>query len=446
MKFGSEGASYSRGYPVPRVTGLTEDEIQKIAAAAVKLVGRNLYLLSTGNQPPSVSPKKFLKVEYTGWGLRCNEDSDSVLSPWMAVHQGLVALGSGLSAGRYYFEDAFPPTSDAHLELGSYDSASSDADVFDFVNSGSGSLELRCEGNKVWHAGNDGSGSGLDADTVDGKNPTATPAASALPLADPSGTLDSWVSSFIPYGISWSYQSATTLRMSPSGLDSKARIALYDGSAWKNFTVTGNVDVAISLSGAGGLDTGAEAANTLYYVWHIGKSDGTYNLLLSVSSSGPTMPSGYTYKRLANVVFRNNSASDLFPFDCVGGVYRYRAVDVGNYPRVGIEVLTAGLATSATAIDLSGYVPSHARFASCHATVVNASATTRSCVLEDDNSTEFQNLRSHSGTDYNTVVFSPVLVPIRANPATAVYYWWDPSAATDGLYFGVLGFDFPYDG
>lgn len=55
----------------------------------------------------------------------------------------------------------------------------------------------------VWHAGNDGAGSGLDADTVDGKNPTATPAAGAIPLADGSGKLDAWVTaaSGVPSGL-----------------------------------------------------------------------------------------------------------------------------------------------------------------------------------------------------------------------------------------------------
>jgi hypothetical protein len=48
---------------------------------------------------------------------------------------------------------------------------------------------------KVWTAGNDGPGSGLDADTVAGKTPTATPTANALPLANASGKLDAWVTS-----------------------------------------------------------------------------------------------------------------------------------------------------------------------------------------------------------------------------------------------------------
>jgi hypothetical protein len=46
---------------------------------------------------------------------------------------------------------------------------------------------------KLWHAGNDGTGSGLDAGSVIGKVPTVTPTASAIPIADALGKLDSWI-------------------------------------------------------------------------------------------------------------------------------------------------------------------------------------------------------------------------------------------------------------
>ena len=42
-------------------------------------------------------------------------------------------------------------------------------------------------GNAVWHTGNDGSGSGLDADTVDGLNPNATAQGSTIASRDSSG-------------------------------------------------------------------------------------------------------------------------------------------------------------------------------------------------------------------------------------------------------------------
>lgn len=84
------------------------------------------------------------------------------------------------------------------------------------VIAGSGSTWRR-----LFHTGNMGSGSGLDADTVDGKNPTATPAAGALPLADGSGTLDSWI---------------TSTKLVPSGLIAAFATAAAIPSGWSRYT------------------------------------------------------------------------------------------------------------------------------------------------------------------------------------------------------------------
>jgi hypothetical protein len=53
----------------------------------------------------------------------------------------------------------------------------------------------------------------------------------------------------------------------------------------------------IVASGANGLDTGAAANNTWYSVWVIAKADGSVASLLSLSSTAPTMPATYIYKR-----------------------------------------------------------------------------------------------------------------------------------------------------
>jgi len=49
---------------------------------------------------------------------------------------------------------------------------------------------------------------------------------------------------------------------------------------------------------SGGLDTGSAAANTWYYFFIIGKADlSTVDAIYSTSPTGPTMPSGYVWKR-----------------------------------------------------------------------------------------------------------------------------------------------------
>lgn len=87
-----------------------------------------------------------------------------------------------------------------------------------------------------------------------------------------------------------------------------------EASSGMQFVVhgVGTYTVDITASGANGLDTGAEAANTWYYLWVIFNRS-QVSLLLSVSSTAPTMPSGYTYKALIGAV-RNDAGSNFVAF------------------------------------------------------------------------------------------------------------------------------------
>lgn len=63
--------------------------------------------------------------------------------------------------------------------------------------------------------------------------------------------------------------------------------------------LTKQADVAWAVgTNAGGLDTGA-VGNSDYYIWLIARSDtGVVDYLFSLSSTAPTMPANYSYKRL----------------------------------------------------------------------------------------------------------------------------------------------------
>jgi hypothetical protein len=64
----------------------------------------------------------------------------------------------------------------------------------------------------------------------------------------------------------------------------------------------------ITTSGAGGLDTGAEAGNTWYFIHLIG--DGSQvKALLSTSSTAPTMPGGYSFRLLVGAVHNDGSSN-----------------------------------------------------------------------------------------------------------------------------------------
>ena len=73
-----------------------------------------------------------------------------------------------------------------------------------------------------------------------------------------------------------------------------------------------SLTIDITASGLLGLDTGAEAADAWYYIWAIAKIDGTVSAILSASSTAPTMPAGYTLKRLVSMV--RNTSGDFVAF------------------------------------------------------------------------------------------------------------------------------------
>lgn len=65
--------------------------------------------------------------------------------------------------------------------------------------------------------------------------------------------------------------------------------------SWRVLNVSVSAD--LTVSGAGGLDTGTVAAGTGYYFWVIGNptAGGTISGLWSTSATSPTLPSGYKY-------------------------------------------------------------------------------------------------------------------------------------------------------
>ncbi len=105
--------------------------------------------------------------------------------------------------------------------------------------------------------------------------------------------------------------------------------------------------VNIAVSGANGLDTGAEASSTWYAVWAIHNPAGpTTALLLSASFTAPTMPSGYTKKRRVGSV-RNLSTGNFQGFTQRGDTVLFHEY---------ASILTTA-STSFVALDFSSYMP-----------------------------------------------------------------------------------------
>jgi hypothetical protein len=119
----------------------------------------------------------------------------------------------------------------------------------------------------------------------------------------------------------------------------------------KVMTLTGDKTLDITTSGVNGLDTGSEAGNTWYYVYLIwNPTTALVNGLLSASYTSPTLPSGYTQKRLIGAV-RNDGSSNFKQFKQVNNdVYfdggRAYLINGGN---------TGG--TTFVGLDTTSYVP-----------------------------------------------------------------------------------------
>jgi len=104
----------------------------------------------------------------------------------------------------------------------------------------------------------------------------------------------------------------------------------------------------ITASGLLGLDTGAEALDTWYYLWIIAKIDGTVSAILSISSTAPTMPAGYTLKRYVCPV--RNTSGDIVNFYQTDRFWSY-------ITPVTLHSTTSTTLDSGTERDLAVYIP-----------------------------------------------------------------------------------------
>jgi hypothetical protein len=95
-------------------------------------------------------------------------------------------------------------------------------------------------------------------------------------------------------------------------LDIAAGFATDDGFAAVISKPSGTLAIDCTLTGAGGLDSGALAASTWYHAFAIAKPDGTSAGFASASLS-PTLPTGYLYKRRLGS-FRTDASAHILAF------------------------------------------------------------------------------------------------------------------------------------
>jgi hypothetical protein len=111
-------------------------------------------------------------------------------------------------------------------------------------------------------------------------------------------------------------------------------------------TIVKRIDASWTVgTGQGGMDTGAVANSTTYYIWAILRSDtGVVDVLFSLSATAPTMPANYDYKRIIGV-FKTNGTSTLNTMtnELWGNMVKTRYGSLVN--EVSVSTLTASRTT-----------------------------------------------------------------------------------------------------
>lgn len=101
------------------------------------------------------------------------------------------------------------------------------------------------------------------------------------------------------------------------------QIIVQNTAAFPNLLASYSQTLNSAISGAGGLDTGSLTSSTWYAVYAIyNPSTAAASVLMSLSFSAPTLPSGYTYSGLIGAV-RTDGSSNFIGFVQYGGDWQY---------------------------------------------------------------------------------------------------------------------------
>lgn len=136
---------------------------------------------------------------------------------------------------------------------------------------------------------------------------------------------------------------------------SKVKVTADEITIQDVVVATLNVTADIAISGANGLDTGTETANTWYAIWLIyNPTTAIVASLLSGNFTTPVLPSGYTKKRRVGAI-RNDASSNFLRILQLGEFAQYQNAD-GEW-----VVNNAGPTTTFSAAGAGAFVPPSAR-------------------------------------------------------------------------------------
>ncbi len=151
---------------------------------------------------------------------------------------------------------------------------------------------------------------------------------------------------------------ARNLRISVSGdimtiTADAAVLEAKDGTARRFGAVSCTCE--LSVSGAGGMDTGAVANTTEYYLWLCG-GDGGVVAVCSLSGTAPTVPAGYPFLGRISNFYSNSSAEPEFDYQ-LGKVQLYQGTPpfTATYTPVGTGLTAVAMTRMpSTAVAVGG--------------------------------------------------------------------------------------------
>lgn len=240
-------------------------------------------------------------------------------------------------------------------------------------------------------------------------------------------------------GLVASWGSNTTLSVS-SGVarDSTDTIDLPIGTAPLNGgTTAAPVTLNFAVTGVNGLDTGSIAASKVYAIYVIGDSaykNPVATIASLASNSQPLLPTGYDSYRL--IAYWASDASSHLLLGYVSGTNSSRLF---TYDAPQATAITAGAATSYTAVDLSALVPSVANTPVSVFTALTPSAAGRGVFLQGVASTGDAVVNLGQVTSVVLNSYSTVLAQLASSLAKINY---KVSNASDAVAIKVAGFQY----
>lgn len=201
------------------------------------------------------------------------------------------------------------------------------------------------------------------------------------------------------------------------------------------FTQLSGVSVSLSatVTGLGGLDTGAISSGTLYWLYVIyNPTTATAGAVFSINSGSPTLPAGYTqYRRVGAAATASLTTFALF--SQMGNVWSGNVAAVGFAPTPNaLAVASSNFATSSTGQSLAVPAASSAKevFLAATATYTSASSSTLQFVV------------SNSASSTTNFVVLGFTLGTLGSPGTSQKLdqgWLPVNPATSTLSFGVFG-------